>query len=373
MNHTNAVNNEPKNYTHSEPPPLIRVSGTHSEIGRQIGEACRGQIQHGIENATTLLESAYESLQLTWEGARMQARKYLPFAQERYPKYVEEMLGIAEGANVPFDDVAVVNAIEAVTMDALHLTKCTSMAVNEQRTADGHVLVAHNEDWLPEDEQSVFIIHASPVDEPPFLAMTYGGLLPNIGFNADGIAQCCDSVYPKDSRIGIPRVVVSRAVLGSRTPGDAIRHMLVPHRAAGYNHLLAHESGELYNVEVSARKFAIQYGEDGYAVHTNFYLDYDMQTIEDESDELIATRVRYYRALRLIKTSSQHSIKSLQSIQRDHINFPNSICNHEEQDVHALDREKTINALVIDLTARVMHLAWGNPCQNPYHTYHLDC
>jgi hypothetical protein len=37
-----------------------------------------------------------------------------------------------------------------------------------------------------------------------------------------------------------------------------------------------------------------------------------------------------------------------------------------------MDREKTINALVIDLTARAMHLAWGNPCENQYHTYYLD-
>jgi isopenicillin-N N-acyltransferase-like protein len=362
-----------KSITHSTPPPLIRVSGTHREIGRQIGEACREQIHLGNENAKMLLESAYEDLQLTWEGAKIQARKYMPFVQERYPQFAEEMLGISEGANIPFDDVAVINAIEAVTMDALHLAKCTSMAVNEQMTADGHVLVAHNEDWLPEEEGGVLIIHATPVDEPPFLAMTYGGLLPNIGFNAEGIAQCCDSVYPTDSRIGIPRVVVSRAVLGARTPVDAIRHMLVRHRAAGYNHLLAHESGELYNVEVSARKYAILYGEDGYMVHTNNYLDYNMQAIEDESEELIGNRVRYFRALRLIKSTQKHTIKSLQAIQRDHINYPDSICNHEQQDAYPLDREKTINALVIDLTARVMHLAWGNPCENPYHTYHLDC
>jgi isopenicillin-N N-acyltransferase-like protein len=358
---------------HPTPPPLIRVSGNHREIGRQIGEACREQVRHGIQNAYALLESAYEDLQLTWEGARIQSRKYLPFAQERYPKYVEEMQGIAEGADVPFDDIVVANAIEAVTMDALHLSKCTSLAVNDAHTSDGHVLVGHNEDWVPEDEKDVYIIHASPVDEPPFLAMTYGGLLPNIGFNAYGIAQCCDSVYPNDSRIGIPRVVVSRAVLSASTPGEAIRHTLVSHRAAGYNHLLAHESGELYNVEVSARRFAILYGEEGFLAHTNYYLDYDMRAIEDDSDELIETRVRYFRAMRLLKNNSPHTIKTIQAIQRDHINFPNSICNHEEQDSYPLDREKTINALVIDLSARVMHLAWGNPCVNPYHTYHLEC
>jgi isopenicillin-N N-acyltransferase-like protein len=325
-----------------------------------------------VENAHLLLANAYEDLQLTWDGAQIQARKYLPFAQERYPQYVEEMIGIAEGAGVSFDDVSVVNAMEAVTMDALHLSKCTTLAVNERRTADGHVLIAHNEDWLPEAEADVYVVHVTPDDEPPFIAMNYGGLLPNVGFNAEGIAQCCDTVYPTDIRIGIPRVVVSRAVLAARTLGDAIRYAVSPHRAAGYNHVIVHESGELYNVEVSAKRFAILYGHDGYVVHTNFYQDPQLQIIEYEPDELINTRVRYFRALRMLHDTEQHTVKTLQAIQRDHINFPNSICNHAEHDLDPLDREKTINALVFDLTARAMHIAWGNPCANVYHTYHLE-
>lgn len=357
---------------HPNPPPLIRVSGTHREIGRQIGEACTPQVLHGLENARQLFEDSYEQLELTWEGAKIQARKYMPFAQERYPQYIEEIMGIAEGAKVHFDDLAVLNAMEAVTSDALHLTRCTSLAVNEERTADGHVLAAHNEDWMPEDEGDVFIIHVTPKSEPPFLAMTYGGLLPNIGINAYGIAQLCDSVYPSDSRIGIPRTVNSRAVLAAKTPSEAINHMLAPRRAAGYNHLLVHESGEMYNVEVSARRFAILYGEDGYVAHTNNYLAENMAVIEDEPEELVSSRVRYFRAMGLLKRIPQHTLKSLQAIQRDHVNFPNSICNHSIDDQNPLDREKTINAMVIDLTVREIHIAWGNPCENPYHTYHLD-
>ncbi len=357
---------------HPNPPPLVRVSGTHREMGRQIGEACRKQVQHSIENGRILLADAYQQLELTWEGAQIQSHKYIPFAQERYPQYVEELMGMAEGANVSFDDLAVMNAMEAVTMDALHLTRCTSMAVNDDITADGHVLMGHNEDWVPEDEDDVFIVHATPKSEPPYLGMTYGGLLPNIGLNAHGIAQMCDSVYPNDSRIGTPRVVVSRAVLASKTPEEAIRHALAPQRAAGYNHLIVHESGELYSVEVSARKFAIIYGKDGYLVHTNHYNAPDMRLIEKEPEELVSSRVRYYRARRLVKRETSHTIKTLQAIQRDHVNFPNSICNHSINAIDPLDREKTVNAMVIDLTAREMHIAWGNPCENPYHTYQLD-
>ena len=359
-------------YTHTAPPPMVRISGSPREMGRQFGEACREQVAHSLENAKQLLNDAYDDLQLTWHGAEIHSRKYLPFVQERYPQYYEELQGIAEGAGVNLEDLVVLNAMEAVTMDALHLSKCTSMAVNDLWTADGHVLLAHNEDWLPDDEGDVVIVHATPEKEPPYLAMTYGGLLPNVGFNAYGLAQCVDSVHPNDSRIGVPRLVNTRAVLAAKTPGEAMRHMLVPQRAAGYNHLLAHESGELYNVEVSAREFAVLYGDAGYIAHTNHYQDPEMRKVEDEPDEYIDTRVRYHRAINLLRRTPKHTIKTLQSIQRDHLNYPNSICNHAEHRIDPLDREKTINALVIDLNARVMHLAWGNPCQNIYHSYHLD-
>jgi isopenicillin-N N-acyltransferase-like protein len=357
---------------HSNPPPFIKVKGNHREVGQQIGEAVRPLIAHSIENAKQLVSSTYDYLQLTWDSAQIQAKKYMPFAQERYPKYVEELLGIAEGANVNYTDLAVVNGLEAVTTDALHLTKCTSIAVNEKNTADEHVLVAHNEDWLPDDESDVYIVQVETDDEPPFVGMSYGGLLPNVGFNATGLAQCCDTVYPSDTRIGIPRVIVSRAVLASKTIGQAIRHTIVPLRAAGYSHLIAHESGELYNVEVSARNFEVLYGEDGYLAHTNNYLSPKMKEIESDSDELIHTRVRYFRALRLLKQNKKHTIKTLETILQDHVNYPDSICNHSIFDLDPLDREKTIVSMIMDITAHQLVVAWGNPCQNNYHRYTIE-
>jgi isopenicillin-N N-acyltransferase-like protein len=288
------------------------------------------------------------------------------------PQYEEELTGIAEEANVCFEDVAVVNCMEALTEHALQLTRCTSFEVDHDRSENGHVLLVHNEDWVPEDEDDVFIIHATPKHGCPFLAMTCGCLLPNIEFNAYGIAKLRDLVFPEDSRIGTPRVVVSRAVLASERPDHAIRSILSAHCAAGCSRLLAHESGELYSVEVSAHHFAILYGEDGYNVHTNRYLTLAMQEVERSEEDLIASRVNYFRALRLVKREDQHTLKTLQAIQRDHVNFPKAICNHAMEDNNPLDREKTINGMVIDLTAREMHIAWGSPCENPYHKYHLE-
>jgi isopenicillin-N N-acyltransferase-like protein len=357
---------------HSEPIPIIDVKGSHREIGRQIGEATRPQVEHSIVDAHMMIDQAHAQLGLDWKGANTQARKYLPFAEETYPEYVDEIRGIAEGANVKYDDLVVLNALEAVAMDALHLTKCTSLGVDEHHTANKHVLMAHNEDWLPEDEPDGYLVRAKVDGEPPWLAMTYGGLLPNIGLNAEGMGQTCDSVYPSDIRIGIPRVINSRAVLAATTISEAIRNMTIPLRAAGYNHMLGHVSGELFSVEVSARQFAINYAENGYIVHTNHYLDKEMQMIETDPDTLINTRVRFFRAKRLLCQTDRHTHDSLKTILRDHVNFPDSICNHDMDEIDPRDREKTINSLIMDLNDRTISIAWGSPCKNEYHTYRLE-
>jgi isopenicillin-N N-acyltransferase-like protein len=357
---------------HTDPVPMIKVKGSHRQMGQQIGEACSNQVRHCVENAHVMIDDTYDYIALDWAGAVIQSRKYIPFAQERYPQYVDELMGMAEGAGVSFEDMCVLVSMEAVTSDALHLSKCTSMAVCGDNTADGHVLIAHNEDWTPEEENDVFVVHGEPEDEPPFLAMTYGGYPVAVGFNAYGISQCCDSVYPRDSRIGVPRLIVARSVLSAKTPAEAIRRALIPQRAAGYNHFIAHESGEIYSVEASARDFALLYANDGWLSHTNYYIDPKMAAIEYDPDAHIPKRVRHYRANRLLAETEKHTIKSLQAILRDHINYPHAICNHDENMSHPIDREKTICSIIMDLTARAMHLAWGNPCNNIYHTYYLD-
>ena len=40
---------------HSQPLPILHISGTHCEMGRQIGEARRESVQRSIENARNLL------------------------------------------------------------------------------------------------------------------------------------------------------------------------------------------------------------------------------------------------------------------------------------------------------------------------------
>jgi isopenicillin-N N-acyltransferase like protein len=353
--------------------PLVRVEGSHHTMGLQIGRDRAAQVRSMIGMYQRLFADAAAKLGLaSWDEAILHAHKYLPFAEESTPQYVDELRGMAEGADVAFDDLLVLNCMEAITSDALHLG-CTSLAMGPAVTASGSVLIGHNEDWIPEDIVNVFLVHARPENEPAYLAITYGGLLPNIGFNACGIAQCCDSVYPGDARVGVPRIFVSRGVLGARTLSDAINAACNRRRDAGYNHLIAHESGEIYNVEVSARKFEMLHSEDGIEVHANHYLHPRMQAIEKAGGDLVNSHIRMNRARRLIaEHRGEADVSTIEGILADHVNFPRSICNHIVADDTPLDRQQTIAALVIDLSERTMHVCWGTPCCNEFYAYTLE-
>jgi isopenicillin-N N-acyltransferase-like protein len=353
--------------------PIVYVEGSHYDMGRQIGARREQVISHMLGVYRRYFEEEAEKIGIaSWDEAILHARKYLPFAEESVPQYVEELRGIADGAHMDFNDLLVLNCVEAITQDALH-TGCTSLAAAPEVTADGSLLVGHNEDWLPDDQDAVYLVHAKPHGEPAYLAMTYGGLLPNVGFNAHGIAQCCDSVYPDDVRVGVPRIFVSRAVLAACTLADAIRAALNRRRAAGYNHLIVHVSGEIYNVEVSALDFDVIYGVDGTLAHTNNYLSRRMQAIEKDSHELISSRVRYNRATRLMRSQrGKLSLKSFQAILSDHVNYPQSICGHLSESDPPMEREQTIVSVIMDLTTQTMYVAWGPPCQSEYHSYKLE-
>jgi isopenicillin-N N-acyltransferase-like protein len=83
--------------------------------------------------------------------------------------------------------------------------------------------------------------------------------------------------------------------------------------------------------------------------------------------------VRYNRAARLMHSQrGKLSLKSFMAILSDHVNFPQSICNHTDETDPPLERQQTIASLLMDLTARTLYVAWGPPCQAEYYSYKLE-
>jgi isopenicillin-N N-acyltransferase-like protein len=347
---------------------LIRTKGSPHERGQQQGASARPQIVRALNRYRNVIPKATN---LTWDQALREAQKLLPYGEDAFPQFVEEIRGIAAGASIPFHEVWVLNCYEELTCVRQQVRGCTSLAIRSDHTADGHVLVAHNEDWNSVDLDTIYLVHAEPDDGPAFIGMSYGPLLVNIGFNSEGIGVAIDSVYPTDGREGVPRILCSRAVLSARTIGQAIRSCVPKLRAGGYNYLLADSQGEMYNVETSATTHDISYGDGGWLVHTNHYLSPKMQALE-EAGIFSGSHVRLNRARRLLKERlGQVTAEVLQAVLRDHVNYPDSVCTHQDPDDLPYEQDMTIASLVMDLSERVMWAAPGPPCENEYSAYRL--
>lgn len=347
---------------------LIRTRGSPHERGQQQGESARPQILRAVASYRQVIP---RTTRLTWIEAVREAQQFLPYGEEAFPHFIEEIRGIAAGAGVPFHEIWTLHCYEELCEVQKRMSGCTCLAVRGEHTRDGHVLLAHNEDWLELDQPNVYLVHAEPDDEPAFIGMTYGPLVPNIGFNAEGIGVAINSVYPTDGRKGVPRILFSRAVLRASTIGQAIQACLPRSRAGGYNYLLADAHGELYNVETSATSHEIMYGDVGWLAHTNHYLSSRMQALE-AAGSYAGSHVRLNRARRLLGAQlGRVTVESLQTILRDHVNYPSSVCGHREPKAPPHEQDMTIASLVMDLSNQVMWAAPGPPCEGEYSAYQL--
>lgn len=349
--------------------PFVHVTGSQQSMGRSIGRTC-------ARTAASFLKSTKSDCRqrgLVWDAAIGTARDYLPYAQEYDPKYLDFMKGYAKGSGIPFEEL-----FTLLCQGERGL--CTDVSVNAEASADGSIYSAHTEDWRPVDEEHVVLLHGEPDEGPSFLVVTLAGLELITGLNSAGISFSANSLYQNDMRLGVPKMFVSRRILAARRIGDAISAVIPAERASSYNNNICHSSGEMYSVEGSATDYALLYPSNGYLVHTNHYLAPRMSRYEalfsgptgTSLERGTSSIVRFNRADALVRRSlGRITAETLSSILSDHVNFPDSICGHEDPGLPQLERSKTNYAVISDLTSLEMRVCLGNPCVGKWERFGL--
>src|SRR5262245_5296939 len=97
-----------------EPFPLIAVSGPPRECGRQYGKAAAARVRR---SAKIYLDQLHRLLPGGRDIDDLIAA-VLPRVEAFAPDYVEEMRGIAEGAELPFAHVLLINARTEIVSQA---------------------------------------------------------------------------------------------------------------------------------------------------------------------------------------------------------------------------------------------------------------
>ncbi|MDH3366050.1 MAG: C45 family peptidase [Thermoplasmata archaeon] len=340
------------------------AKGTHREIGIRIGEQCRDiarRMDRRLRNEARGLIGRSPSEDIA------RARKVLPATRRFAPGYVEELEGYAEGAGLSFDRIFVMMCV--LDWEA---KGCTDIAVSERWTKDDCVYAAHNEDVEPCNLDDIVMARIDPDDEPGYIGMSYGGIMPTVAINAAGISITGNALEPNDLRPGIPKMIVVREIMRAEGLHDALKLSMPRGRGHSFNNIVCDSNGEIYSMEGSATTFDAIYAEEGYLVHTNHYLSPRMWKFEADMHSRFSSIMRYNRAKKLFRQEvGEVDVSTFMRVLSDHVGYPESICRHPDPKLSESEQTMTIFSSVFDLTNKAIWVCPGNPCTGTYERHDL--
>lgn len=329
--------------------PCLEVIGDNYQLGKAMGIFSRRHIQDEVE----VLHAYVEGLDRYFE-------MLVPYQEQIknfFPHLLKEMQGIADGAGVDFEDILLFNTREVYDLlDEARDENWEHCTIAATFNAQGG-LIGHNEDWDASAQSELYILKAE-MGGLRFLALNYAGTLPGLSasMNHFGLVQCVNELYHSSHQIGIPKIVLARAVLDCATLKKAKELIENTPRATGFNHLLL-QGKTLVDVETSALKTSAYRRTLQPFAHTNHYAFSEMG---DEEESIVANSIaRWRRARELLHVDM--SVAEMKVLLRDKQNARHPICRDQA----------TIGSAIFQPDLQLAHICYGPPCINEYKTYGL--
>ncbi len=351
-----------------KPIPILRVSGTHREVGIQVGRATQDVVRRAVAFSPGQLppgRSMADQMALV--------REYRSITAAALPWLAEELDGVAQGAGVdPLELFAAsIEEIWAARPSQAgaapeHLVRgtagrCSDIVATAPVTSDRHTWIAHTNDLSAASEADVVAIEWRVPTEPVAFTLGIGPWI-SVGWNSAGLALSGNELTPNDERVGVPRLLMVRDQLTRRTLTEAVAAALRPDRSSSYNTVFADQAGDVVDVEGSATDAELVRPDvGGCLVHTNHYACDRMRHYEGDIGFAARSARRYNRAQALLRQAPLGSVDAavLMSILADHENAPDSICRHP---VPGNDTKTVFWALTDAIEGRIT-FGRGNPCR----------
>jgi len=368
--------------------PLVVVRGGPRERGRQHGEACRTQIRAYAGTLLRVLrgEASLRGLdaagdELTRDELYARSLTFLPAFEAFAPHLVEEIRGIAEGADVPFAAALLVNVraeVAGLTRNAVTAVGpvvagtvgegCTSVAIGREATLGGDLLLGQNQDQDPAMEALGIVLRVRPDGAPPVIMATFAGLVGYPGLSGAGVAQFQNSLSNGVWRHALPHYPVKRALYEHQDLEEGLRVFERARVASCANYLLGDRTGRLVDVEVTPDGYALLGPEDGILVHTNHFRSDRFRAEEQLLQTLPDSAHRLARMTGLLSAvRGRITLEHVKDAFRDHDGGHAAIFRHEPE-----RPMKTIASVIAEPDQGRLHVARGNPCENDYVAYSVE-
>ncbi|TJX00863.1 MAG: acyl-CoA--6-aminopenicillanic acid acyltransferase, partial [Mesorhizobium sp.] len=158
------------------PFPLVEIDGAPRARGMAYGEQARGRIGASV----ALYAGQLDRFGFRRDDVARFSQIFLPRLRRWAPDLVEEMEGIASGANLDLSSIVLVNA----RTEILQLARrekgisddepdgCTGAVILPEATRNGRLIHGQNWDWKAECAETSVVLRIRRTDGPDLLTFT---------------------------------------------------------------------------------------------------------------------------------------------------------------------------------------------------------
>ncbi len=299
---------------------VLRLVGSHYEMGLQHGELMAPELAEGVEFVET--DSLFSLLMPMAESQGLVATA----REQSYADVVDECRGMAEAAKragtegwsedmcltLAYGDVVIAFASELLDGG------CTQFAAAGPATADGSLIHGRSMDW---DELSYLIEHPTvivrrPDGQIPFVTIGFpGNVAPYNGINAAGLAVASNNnvsdpeAAPNQRRRGHTQML-HQILATCSSLDEAEDYLREQQHARATTFLISDGAAATAAVfEMTADRMAVRRMDaDGLVYATNHFIEPDMEDLHAPTSPQGSSQVRLERLRKLLEPDGADSL-----------------------------------------------------------------
>jgi isopenicillin-N N-acyltransferase-like protein len=284
------------------------------------------------------------------------------------PGHAEEIAGIADGAGVPVEAVASVNARTEILVAAnpTGQTECSTVI----SLPPGRPPVAvQTWDWYDAMSDGWFTWTVPHPDGRVIQTVTEYGMLAKIGVNDRGVGVMLNMLHHRNDaaavasdEIGHPVHLLSRAILDdAASVDDALAIASAPATSASTSLTVVDDRGGAVSIELFPGGPGLVEAADGVLVRTNHFVS------AGGRDGCLASTIGISTELRrdhLVATFAERRPETTQDVYdaMTHHLADGGVCRHPLTDTDPVLWHRTLATVGIDATARTLDVHENGPC-----------
>lgn len=363
--------------------PLIEISGSPEERGRQYGE----QASDRIHACVAIYGDQLDKLAIGQAQRQRLIDDFSAIIADFDPHYLQEMRGIAAGAGVPLEAIVMINARTEVIAQARRWQQCATphddsikdgcsgAVVLPERSRHGKLIHGQNWDWRAECAETSVVVKIHRDDGPDVLTFVEAGGLARSGLNQAGIAITanylrCERDY---SQQGVPLSLIRRKALEQQHMALAMRVVATTPKSCSNNMILSTQEGFAIDFECAPDESFTLYPQQGLLVHANHW-ESQAARCKVREEGIIASPDSLYRSWRVAQLLSAKTLLDEQDMKQaffDDFGSPYSVCRPPRPGFDS-DLSATVAMIVMTPADGVMEVAPLPAINQTFTRYTLD-